>query len=91
VREAYRGRRGGRGERTCGNFPIAWGVAAHHFQRDLDGQPARAGAAALYKADNGRATPARATTALQNAGNLNWNDADDPDPAKERRLNVDAL
>jgi hypothetical protein len=72
-------------------LPHCLGVAAHHFQRDLDGQPARAGAAALYKADNGRATPARATTALQNAGNLNWNDADDPDPAKERRLNVDAL
>jgi hypothetical protein len=28
---------------------------------------------------------------LQAAGNLNWNDADDPDSAKERLLDVDAI
>jgi subtilisin len=52
--------------------------------------PHVAGAAALYKANNPGATPAQVKTALQNAGNLNWNDADDPDPTKERLLNVDA-
>ena len=36
-------------------------------------------------------TPAQVKTALQNAGNLNWNDVDDPDPTKERLLNVDAF
>jgi len=53
--------------------------------------PHVAGAAALYKANNPGATPAQVKTALQNAGNLNWNDADDPDPTKERLLNVDAI
>jgi hypothetical protein len=33
----------------------------------------------------------RVKTALQNAGNLNWNDVDDPDPTKERLVNVDAF
>ena len=53
--------------------------------------PHVAGAAALYKANNPGATPAQVKTALQNAGTLNWNDADDPDPTKERLLNVDAF
>jgi subtilisin len=53
--------------------------------------PHVAGAAALYKSNNPGATPAQVKTALQNAGSLNWNDADDPDPTKERLLNVDAL
>jgi subtilisin len=53
--------------------------------------PHVAGAAALYKAANPGASPAQVRTALQNAGNLNWNDADDPDPTKERLLNVDAF
>jgi subtilisin len=53
--------------------------------------PHVAGAAALYKSNNPGATPAQVKTALQNAGNLNWNDADDPDPTKERLLNVDVL
>jgi subtilisin len=53
--------------------------------------PHVAGAAALYKANNPGATPAQVKTALQNAGNLNWNDADDPDPTKERLLNVDVF
>jgi subtilisin len=53
--------------------------------------PHVAGAAALYKANNPGATPAQVKAALQNAGNLNWNDADDPDPTKERLLNVDAF
>jgi subtilisin len=53
--------------------------------------PHVAGAAALYKANNPGATPAQVKTALQNAGNLNWNDVDDPDPTKERLLNVDAF
>ena len=30
-------------------------------------------------------------SALQSAGTLNWNDADDPDPIKERLLNVGAF
>jgi len=53
--------------------------------------PHVAGAAALYKSNNPGATPAQVKTALQTAGNLNWNDADDPDPTKERLLNVDAI
>ena len=53
--------------------------------------PHVAGAAALYKAGNPGASPAQVRTALQAAGNLNWNDADDPDPTQERLLNVDAF
>jgi subtilisin len=53
--------------------------------------PHVAGAAALYKSANPGASPAQVRTALQNAGNLNWNGADDPDPTKERLLNVDAF
>jgi subtilisin len=53
--------------------------------------PHVAGAAALYKAGNQAATPAQVKAALQAAGNLNWNDVDDPDPTKERLLNVNAL
>jgi subtilisin len=53
--------------------------------------PHVAGAAGLVKAANPGASPAQVRTTLQNAGNLNWNDADDPDPTKERLLNVDAL
>jgi subtilisin len=49
------------------------------------------GAAGLYKASHPTATPAQVKTALQNAGNLSWNDADDPDSTKERLLNVDAI
>jgi Peptidase inhibitor I9 len=36
-------------------------------------------------------TPAQIKSALQAAGSLNWNDADDPDSAKERLLDVDAI
>jgi subtilisin len=53
--------------------------------------PHVAGAAGLYKAGNPGASPAQVRSALQAAGNLNWNDADDPDPTKERLLNVDAF
>jgi subtilisin family serine protease len=53
--------------------------------------PHVAGAAALYKSSNPGATQAQVKIALQGAGNLNWNDVDDPDPTKERLLNVDAF
>jgi subtilisin len=53
--------------------------------------PHVAGAAALYKANNPSATPAAVKAALQAAGNLNWNNADDRDSTKERLLNVDAF
>jgi subtilisin len=53
--------------------------------------PHVAGAAALYKSTHPGAAPAQVKSALQAAGNLNWNDADDPDSTKERLLNVDAL
>jgi subtilisin len=53
--------------------------------------PHVAGAAGLVKAANPGASPTQVKTTLQNAGNLNWNDVDDPDPTKERLLNVDAL
>ena len=51
--------------------------------------PHVAGAAALFKAANPTASPAAVKSALINAGTLNWNDVDDPDPTKERLLNVD--
>ena len=53
--------------------------------------PHVAGAAALYKANNPGASPAQVKTALQNAGNTNWNDVDDPDPTKETLVNVDVF
>jgi subtilisin len=53
--------------------------------------PHVAGAAALYEATHPGASPAQVKTALQVAGNLNWNDVDDPDPTKERLVNVDAF
>jgi subtilisin len=53
--------------------------------------PHVAGAAALYKSTNPGASPSQVKTALQNAGNLNWNDVDDPDPTKEKLVNVDAF
>jgi subtilisin len=53
--------------------------------------PHVAGAAALYKASNPGASPTQVKTALQNAGNTNWNDVDDPDPIKEVLVNVDAF
>jgi subtilisin len=53
--------------------------------------PHVAGAAALYKSTHSTATPAQVKSALQAAGNLNWNNADDGDSTKERLLNVDAF
>jgi subtilisin len=53
--------------------------------------PHVAGAAALYEANHPGATPAQVKAALQAAGSLNWSDGDDPDPTKERLLNVNAL
>jgi len=53
--------------------------------------PHVAGAAALYKASNPSASPTQVKTALQNAGNLNWNTATDPDGNPERLLDVDTF
>jgi subtilisin family serine protease len=53
--------------------------------------PHVAGAAALYRSTHPTATPAQVKSALQAAGNLNWNNADDGDRTKERLLNVDAF
>ena len=50
--------------------------------------PHVAGSAALYKANNPSASPSQVKSAIENAGTLDWNDADDPDPTKERLLNV---
>jgi subtilisin family serine protease len=50
--------------------------------------PHVAGAAALYKSTHPAATPAQVKAALQAAGNLNWNNADDRDSTKEKLLNV---
>jgi subtilisin len=50
--------------------------------------PHVAGGAALYKATHPSATPAQVKSALQAAGTLDWNDAADPDPIKEKLLNV---
>jgi subtilisin family serine protease len=46
------------------------------------------GAAALYESTHPGSTPAQTKAALQSAGTLDWSDADDPDPTKERLLNV---
>jgi subtilisin family serine protease len=51
--------------------------------------PHVAGAAALYLANNPNATPSQVKSAIQNAGNLNWNQTGDPDGIKEKLLNVD--
>lgn len=53
--------------------------------------PHVAGAAALYKASNPGASPPQVKSALQASGNLEWNDADDPDSTQEKLLNVAAL
>ena len=53
--------------------------------------PHVAGAAALYKSANPGASPAQVKSAVQAAGNLNWNNIDDPDGIKETLLNVDAF
>lgn len=50
--------------------------------------PHVAGAAALYKASNPGASPAQVQNALQNAGNFDWNNVDDPDNIKEPLLDV---
>ena len=50
--------------------------------------PHVAGGAALYAATHPGATPAQVKSALQSSGTTSWNDADDPDNAKERLLNV---
>jgi len=46
------------------------------------------GAAALYKANNPAASPSAVKSALQAAGNLNWNTATDPDGNPDTLLNV---
>jgi subtilisin len=53
--------------------------------------PHVAGAAALYKASHPQASPVQVKRALQRAGSLNWNNADDPDRIKEQLVNVDAF
>lgn len=50
-----------------------------------------AGAAALGKSQRPNATPNQVKQGLQAAGNLNWNNTEDPDGIKETLLNVDAL
>jgi len=53
--------------------------------------PHVAGGAALSAANNPAATPAQVKSALQGAGSLDWNDADDPDNTKERLLDVSSF
>ncbi|HSE54149.1 MAG TPA: S8 family serine peptidase [Nocardioidaceae bacterium] len=50
--------------------------------------PHVAGGAALYAATHPGATPAQVKSALQSAGSLDWNNADDRDSTKERLLDV---
>ena len=50
--------------------------------------PHVAGAAALYAATHPGATPAQVKSALQSAGTLDWNNADDQDNTKERLLDA---
>ncbi len=53
--------------------------------------PHVAGGAALYKATHPSASPGAVKSALQSAGNLNWNTATDRDSTHERLLNVASL
>jgi subtilisin len=53
--------------------------------------PHAGGAAALYKSTHPAARPDAVKRALQAAGNLGWNNADDPDAIKEPLVNVDAF
>jgi subtilisin len=50
--------------------------------------PHVAGAAALYVKVNAGHTPSQVKSALQSAGNLDWNNADDRDSTKEKLLDV---
>ncbi len=76
---------------------IAPGVCIHSTWKDggyntISGtsmaSPHVAGAAALYKANNPSASPAAVKSALQSAGNLDWDNRDDRDSFKETLLNV---
>jgi len=53
--------------------------------------PHVAGAAALYLASHGGASPEQVKTALVTAGNLGWSNADDGDQIKERLLDVSQI
>ena len=53
--------------------------------------PHVAGAAALYRASSPGASPSQVKSALQGAGNTDWNNSDDRDSTKEKLLNVDAF
>jgi subtilisin family serine protease len=53
--------------------------------------PHVAGGAALFAAANPSSTPAQVKSALQSRATLDWNDVDDPDPTKERLLDVSTL
>jgi subtilisin family serine protease len=50
--------------------------------------PHVAGAAALYLASNPTASPAQVVSALQNAGNLDWNYSTDPDGIHEKLIHI---
>ena len=50
--------------------------------------PHVAGAAALYLAGHPNASPAQVKSALQSAGNTNWDYRDDRDKTKEKLLDV---
>lgn len=50
--------------------------------------PHVAGAAALYLASNPGSSPAQVTSALQAAGNLDWNVATDPDAINEKLVQI---
>lgn len=50
--------------------------------------PHVAGAAALYKSTHSSASPSQVKSALQSAGNTNWDNSDDGDNTKEKLLNV---
>jgi len=50
--------------------------------------PHVAGAAALYLASNPGSTPAQVTSALQAAGNLDWNLSTDPDTIHEKLVQI---
>ena len=67
--------------------PVLWGWISGTSMAS----PHVAGGAALFKATNPAATPAQVKSALQSRGTLDWNDVDDPDPTKERLLDVSTL